>query len=131
MEKKIPKQGEFCWNQLMTPDLHKAKDFYRSLFGWELQSKKGKNIPYELITADGKQCSGLMQMSPDEASKIPPHWLTYVYVDNIDDSVAKAQKLGAKVVVPATAVEDYGRVAVLQDTTGAHIGLWQCTKSCS
>lgn len=130
MEKNMPKQGEFCWNQLMTPDLHKAKEFYRSLFGWEFQSKKGKDIPYELITAGGQQSGGLMQMTPDEVGKIPPHWLTYVTVDNIDNSVAKAQKLGAKVIVPPTAVEDYGRFAILQDPTGAAIGLWQCTKSC-
>ena len=83
-----------------------------------------------MITAGGKQGGGLMQMSADEAGKIPPHWMTYVYVDSVDDSVAKAQKLGAKVVVPATAVEDHGRFAILQDPTGAHIGLWQCTKSC-
>lgn len=83
-----------------------------------------------MIKAGGKQNAGLMQLTSDEANKIPPHWLTYVYVDNIDDSVAKAQKLGAKVVFPPTPVEDFGRVAVLQDPTGTHIGLWQCTKSC-
>ncbi len=130
MDKSMPKQGEFCWNELMTPDAHKAKDFYRSLFGWEFQSRTVDNITYDLIKTGGKQGAGIMQMTPDEAGKIPPHWLTYIYVDNIDDSVAKAQKLGAKVVVPVTAVEDFGRCAVLQDPTGAHVGLWQCMKSC-
>lgn len=130
MEKNMPKQGEFCWNELMTPDAHKAKEFYRSLFGWEFQSKKVDNATYEMIKFGDKPGGGLMQMTPDEAGKIPPHWMTYVYVNSVDDSVAKAQKLGAKVIVPATAVEDFGRFAILQDPTGAHIGLWQCTKSC-
>ena len=82
-----------------------------------------------MITAGGKQGGGLMQMSADEAGKIPPHWMTYVYVDSVDDSVAKAQKLGAKVVVPATAVKVMAALQFLK-MTGAHIGLWQCTKSC-
>ena len=125
MEKNMPKQGEFCWNELMTPDAHKAKEFYRSLFGWEFQSKKVDNTTYERIQASGKPGGGLMQMTPDEVSKIPPHWMTYVYVDNVDDSVAKARKLGAKIVVPTTAVEDCGCFASLQDPTGAHIGIWQ------
>lgn len=31
MEKHMPKQGEFCWNELMTPDTKKAKVFYQAL----------------------------------------------------------------------------------------------------
>jgi predicted enzyme related to lactoylglutathione lyase len=110
---------------------HQAKEFYRSLFGWEFQSKKVDNATYEMIQSGDKPSGGLMQMTPEEVSKIPAHWMTYVYVNSVDDSVAKAQKLGAKVIVPPTAVEDYGRFAILQDPAGAHIGLWQCTKSCS
>ena len=47
MEKNMPKQGEFCWNELMTSDAHKAKEFYRSLFGWEFQGKKVGDTTYE------------------------------------------------------------------------------------
>ncbi|GEM_PF-7005882 len=32
MEKNRPKQGDFCWNELMTADASKAKEFYKSLF---------------------------------------------------------------------------------------------------
>ena len=130
MEKNMPKHGNFCWNELMTPDAKKAKEFYRSLFGWEFQEREVGGIPYNMIKAGGQEGGGLMQISADEAGKIPPHWMTYVNVDNVDESVIKAQKLGAKVIAPATAVEDYGRFAILQDPTGAHIGLWQCLKSC-
>lgn len=131
MEKNTPKQGEFCWNELMTSDANKAKEFYRSLFGWEFQSREVDGGTYHMIKAGGKEGGGLMQIPADEAGKIPSHWMTYIYVDDMDDSVAKAQKLGAKIVVPATAVEDFGRFAILQDPTGAHLGLWQCLKSCS
>lgn len=130
MEKNMPKHGQFCWNELMTSDANKAKEFYKSLFGWEFQSREVNQVIYNMIKASGQESGGLMQIPADQAGKIPPHWMTYVNVDSVDDSVAKAQKLGAKVVFPVTAVEDYGRFAILQDPTGAHIGLWQCMKPC-
>ncbi|MBS0351631.1 MAG: VOC family protein, partial [Proteobacteria bacterium] len=58
MDKNMPKQGEFCWNELMTPDAHKAKEFYRSLFGWEFQSKKVDNATYEMIKSGDKPGGG-------------------------------------------------------------------------
>ena len=42
----------------------------------------------------------------------------------------KAKKLGATIKMPATNVADYGRFAVLQDPTGAHIAIWQSLKNC-
>lgn len=52
-----------------------------------------------------KHTISLIQISPAWVSRIPQHWMPYLYVDSIDDSVAKAQKLGGRVIVPATVVE--------------------------
>ena len=60
----------------------------------------------------------------------PSHWMVYVNVENLDESLKKAEKLGAKVKMPATDVNDYGRFALIVDPTGAHIALWQCVKTC-
>lgn len=130
MEKNMPKQGEFCWNELMTSDDNKAKEFYQSLFGWQFQGRDINGVTYHMIKTGDKEAGGLMQIPADQAGKMPSHWTTYIYVDNIDDSVTKAQQLGAKVIVPVTPVEDFGRFAILQDPTGASLGLWQCTKPC-
>ena len=59
---------------------------------------------------------------------IPPHWNSYVTVTNVDESAKKAESLGAKVLAPPFDVMDAGRMAVLQDPTGAVFQIWQPNK---
>jgi uncharacterized protein len=59
------------------------------------------------------------------AQGVPPHWMLYVSVENADRSVAKAAQAGGTVLAPAFDVMDVGRMAVLQDPTGAIFSLWQ------
>ena len=62
----------------------------------------------------------VIRLRPDDRAKgVPPHWMLYIQVDSADDAAAKAEKLGAKVLAPAFDVMDVGRMAVLQDPTGA------------
>lgn len=130
MSKTMPKQGEFCWNELMTTDVHKAKEFYKKLFGWEYQEHDVDGMKYTMIKAGEKEGGGMMNIPADQQGKIPPHWMSYVYVDDIDKSLTAAQSLGASVKVPATNAGDFGRFAVICDPTGAHLALWQSLKSC-
>jgi uncharacterized protein len=127
----MSKHGDFCWNELMTSDVEKAKAFYKALFNWEYQEVGTNTEKYTMIkTAGGDGGGGIMQTPADKQGQIPPHWMTYINVDNIDESVAKATSLGANVKVPATDVQDYGRFAIITDPTGAHVGMWQSLKSC-
>ena len=54
---------------------------------------------------------------------VPPHWNVYFNVADVDASIAKAEELGAKTVVPAFDVPDVGRMAVLTDPQGAMFSL--------
>jgi predicted enzyme related to lactoylglutathione lyase len=60
-----------------------------------------------------------------QAQNVPPHWMTYVAVTSADDTATKAASLGGKVIAPAFDVFDVGRMAVLQDPTGAVFCVWQ------
>jgi predicted enzyme related to lactoylglutathione lyase len=65
-------------------------------------------------------------MRPEERQAgAPPHWNSYVTVPDADESVKKAEALGAKVFAPPFDVMDAGRMAVLQDPTGAVFQVWQ------
>ena len=69
-------------------------------------------------------------MRPEEKQMgVPAHWNSYVTVANVDDAVKKAQALGAKAFAPPFDVMDAGRMAVLQDPTGAVFQVWQANKS--
>jgi predicted enzyme related to lactoylglutathione lyase len=56
---------------------------------------------------------------------IPSHWNVYVAVENADAAASRAAELGAKVLAAPFDVFDAGRMAVLQDSTGAVFSVWQ------
>lgn len=130
MSDKKPQFSEFCWNELMTPNAHKAKEFYTSLFKWESHDIDMGKMTYTMFKTADKDIAGMMQIPHGQEQQIPPHWMSYISVENLDTMVAKAKTLGATITVPATPVGDFGRFAIIQDPTGAHIALWQSLKAC-
>jgi uncharacterized protein len=122
------KVGEFCWNELVTTDVDKCKKFYSSLFGWEMHDHDLGECTYTILKQSGQDVGGMMQIPQEHQGQIPPHWMSYVSVADLDASVAKAKSLGANIKQEPMSVGEFGRFAVLQDPSGAHIALWQSTK---
>ncbi len=56
-------------------------------------------------------------------SGAPPHWLPYVFVDDVDAAVARARRLGAKIPMSPEDIPGIGRYAVLEDPTGAALAI--------
>jgi len=121
-------QGEFCWNELMTPDASKAKEFYGDLLGWTSHDLDMGEMTYTLFKSGDKDIGGMMQTPTGQEENIPPHWMSYIMVDDIDVMCEKAASLGASLEVPIQTIENTGRFCLLKDPTGAHIALWQQDK---
>lgn len=119
--------GMFCWFELGTSDAAAAKKFYTELFGWKANdTPAGPDMVYTLLQIDGKDVGALYELNPEQKSQgVPPHWLSYVAVSSVDESVSKARQLGATVLMGGFDVFDLGRLAVLQDPTGAQFAMWQ------
>jgi uncharacterized protein len=115
--------GTFCWVDLMAADQDAAKRFYTGLFGWDYQDFP---VPgggtYSVARLDGKGVAAIVPL-PDASA--PPHWNCYVSVQDADAAAARAQELGASVVLPAGDVGDSGRLAAFQDPQGAVLSVWQ------
>jgi len=129
-EIKSYKPGTFCWADLSTTDPGAAKRFYSGLFGWETEDMPVPGgAAYTMARIRGKDVAAISGMMPDQRYKgIPPHWNSYVSVANVDEAVKKATSLGAKVLAPAFDVMDVGRMAVIEDPSGAALSLWQAKK---
>lgn len=119
--------GTFCWAELATTDQKAAVAFYGALFGWGVNDMPiGPTETYSMFQMRGKDVGAAYTMRPEERQHgAPPHWNTYVAVANADDTVNRAKALGATVLAPAFDVMDAGRMAVLQDPTGAVFQIWQ------
>lgn len=122
--------GAFCWIELATTDQNAAKRFYGSLFGWAVNDMPmGPNDFYSMFQVDGRSAAAAYTMRAEQRSQgVRPHWMIYVAVDSADAAASKAGQLGGKVVSPPFDVFDVGRMAVMQDPTGAHFSVWQAKK---
>lgn len=123
---EMPTVGQFCWNELSTTDVKKAKDFYGKVFGWEFDDTEMGDMTYTMVKVKGKKaCAGIWAIPKDMQSQIPPHWMSYVLVENLEKSLAQVTKLGGKIVRPATEAGDFGIFAIISDPSGAMIALWE------
>jgi uncharacterized protein len=124
------KPGSFCWIELSTTDQNAAKNFYSSLFGWEVNDMPmGPDDFYTIFKLQGGDMSAACTLRPDQrAQGVPPNWLIYVAVDSADAAATRAAQAGGKVLAPAFDVMDVGRMAVLQDPTGATFSVWQAQR---
>jgi predicted enzyme related to lactoylglutathione lyase len=107
--------SKFVWHDLMTPDPEAAQKFYGELLGWKFERGKD-NSGYVHITAGDQMIGGIMK---PQAPGIPPHWMGYIAVDDVDRTVASIQKHGGKVLMPAMDIPHVGRFAVTADPQGA------------
>lgn len=115
------KHGEICWYELATNDANKTKDFYQTLFGWNLEKSKVTGaMEYDEIKIDGKSVGGMMQMTEDWGDPLPPpHWMTYIAVDDVDLAIEKITENGGKICIPAFDMPNVGRMSVIDDPAGA------------
>jgi predicted enzyme related to lactoylglutathione lyase len=122
--------GTFSWAELATTDQKAGVEFYRSLFDWNVNEQPISDAEvYTMFTLRGKEVAAAYTMRPEERQHgAPPHWNLYVTVANVDESVKKAESLGATVLAPPFEVMDVGRMAVLQDPTGAVFQVWEARK---
>ena len=111
------------WTDLSTSDPEGARKFYSAVFGWRVEVNPDPQYGgYALAKAGGKDVAGIGPKQMDEA---PTAWTVYIGTQDAEDTVKKAQAAGGNVIVPTMAVGDQGKMAIIQDPSGAMIGVWQ------
>jgi uncharacterized protein len=118
--------GTFSYVELATSDSAGAKDFYRGLFGWATEDVPiSEGMTYTMLKLGGKTVGALYQ------SEQAPHpaWLSYVTVEDVDAAASRAKELSANVITEPFDVMEAGRMAVLQDPSGAVFAIWQAKEA--
>jgi uncharacterized protein len=119
--------GTFSWVDLGTSDADGAKTFYGALLGWEFEDMPVPDSPpYSMATIGGRTVAALYGKRDEQA---PSAWLSYVTVEDADAAAARAAQLGGTVISEPFDVLEAGRMAVLQDPTGAVFAVWQPKQS--
>jgi len=109
---------QVCHFEIPADDVARAKEFYKNLFGWQIEEVEGG---YHLIhTGENEVGGGMMKrVVPQQQPTI------YFEVESADDYIRRIQELGGNIVVPKMAVPTMGYFAQAMDTEGNVFAIWQ------
>ena len=114
--------GSFHWNELNTHDPKLAREFYGKALGWSFDVMSMPGFDYYVAKSGDKAVGCIFEMKGAEFEGMPSHWFAYIAVDDVDARIAEAVKLGAKIRRGPWDIPEVGRVAIVQDPTGAAAG---------
>ena len=122
-EISMPKHGDFCWTEIASTNLEACKSFYKNVFGWEMQpsTNTAGGFEYsEFNLANAYPMGGMYQISAEIFGEHlpPPHFLSYISVDDVDEITSKAFDLGARIIKPPMDVPNVGKMSIINDPTG-------------
>jgi predicted enzyme related to lactoylglutathione lyase len=118
--------------EIPVDDETRARDFYGSVFDWELNSADmgGGNVYTTVTTVEvdeqmrpkepGAINGGMMKRSSDTSSPV-----ITVQVDSIDETLKKIEAGGGSIIQPRTPIQDMGAFAYFKDSEGNTMGLWE------
>ena len=117
--------------EIPADDLARATEFYRSIFGWDLQDMSGQGMDYtiattvpvdeqQLPTERGAINGGMMKRSADTPSPV-----VTIEVASIDDAMKRIEDGGGALVQPRQEIPGMGAFAYFKDSEGNTMGLWE------
>ena len=123
VETTMPAPGTIAHLDLTVPDAEGLRDFYADLLGWQPQPlDMGGYSDFVMLAPDGATpVAGVCHARGDNAD-LPPQWLVYIAVDDLDGRIAACQGRGGT-VVSGPKGEGPGRYCVIRDPAGAVLAL--------
>ena len=119
-----PKAGSIGWIDLTVDNASELRDFYSDVVGWTAGDvDMGDYADFMMSPPDADPVAGVCHARGSNAN-LPPAWLIYIVVEDLDQSMACCKARGGKVVVGAKNIGD-ARYCVIQDPAGAHAALYQ------
>ena len=114
-----------AWIDLSSKDAAGSRQFYSTLFGWQVDVQGPEAGGYALARQNGKDVAGI---GPAQDPNAPTAWNIYIGTRDAAATAKKVEAEAGKVIVPAFDVLEQGRMAVFQDPSGAFISVWEPKK---
>jgi len=112
-------QGKFVWIEHVSSDAKRAQTFYGEVLGWKVEGAPMGDFTYEMIKAGDTTIGGYATPHGE-----PPHWISYVSVDDVDATAKAIRAAGGKVLGDPSDIPGVGRMARCADPLGATFNLF-------
>lgn len=120
--------GKFYWNELLTDDVDKAKAFYGATLGWTFAGMPMEGGgTYHVAMLGEEAVAGIMDKTDILPPEVPPHWFSYVNVDDLPARLKRLEAAGGRILKPPFEVPGIGSIAIVMDATGAPLGWMTAT----
>lgn len=115
--------GKVVWQDLTVPNTEAVRDFYAQVVGWTPKGHDmGEYEDFEMYAPGTDQCVAGICHPQGVNSAVPPQWLLYVQVADVDASVAKCKELGGE-VLDGPRSSGGQQFCVIRDPAGAVMAL--------
>jgi predicted enzyme related to lactoylglutathione lyase len=116
----VNEDGGFGWNELGTRDVAGSRQFYPTVFGWEVEDQDmGPMGTYQLFKDGESVRAGMMDITGRVPDEVPNHWLVYFTVPDADAAAETVRANGGQVNFGPEDIPEVGRFAIIQDPHGA------------
>jgi predicted enzyme related to lactoylglutathione lyase len=117
--------GTIMWRDLTVADAEALRDFYSQIVGWEASAvQMGDYADYTMAPPGATQPVAGICHARGENADLPPQWLIYIVVANVEESADNCTRLGGQIVAGPRALMG-GRFCVIRDPAGAFCGLYE------
>lgn len=121
--------GIIAWSDLTIPDADEIRDFYSSVIGWTAAPvEMGDYQDYSMMSGSSDQPVAGICHRRGSNKDLPPQWLIYITVENLDASIKNCNELGGSVIAGPTSMGG-ARYCVIRDPAGAVAALYQVADS--
>ena len=118
--------GTIGWTDLTVEDAERIRDFYARVVGWSPSPVAMEGYDdFNMNTPSGGQPTAGICHARGPNADLPPQWMIYIVVEDVDRSVARCTELGGRVVTGPRGSASTGRTCVIQDPAGAVAALYQ------
>lgn len=120
--------GAVIWADLTVTDAVALRDFYKAVTGWSSSDVDvGGYADYNMHRADGEVVAGICHARGINAD-LPPQWLVYITVENLEQSMARCVEQGGQVIFGPKSGGGQSRLCVIRDPAGAVAALFEPAK---
>jgi uncharacterized protein len=117
--------GAVTWMDLTIPDADGVRDFYKNVIGWKtMEVSMGDYNDYCMISPDDNVVRTGVCHEKGTNAGIPPAWIIYINVANLDQSIEQVIKGGGAVVHGPRKMGEKARYCIIKDPAGAFCGLF-------